>query len=260
MPTLKMPNVRRMFTPDPEWTLWEADLRGADARVVAWEAADAGLKEAFHSGLDIHAHNAETIWRNRAPLAHYSMRDANGHPMFPDLARLRQRAKTACHAVNYGCKARTLADHISVPVPEAESFIRQWFRLHPGIEAWHARIEAAVRRQAAIRNVWGYRRQYFDRPDDLLPEALAWIGQSTTAIAINRLIVALARQLPEAQLLLQTHDSVTFQLPAGMEPPASVFSVTCPYADPLVMPCDVAWGESWGELRSWSPRDATPLR
>ena len=41
---LAMPNLRRLLGPDPGWTLFEIDLKGADARVVAWDAGDQSLR------------------------------------------------------------------------------------------------------------------------------------------------------------------------------------------------------------------------
>lgn len=58
---LVLPNVRKLFIPDPGYTIYEADLRGADAMVVAWEADDEDLKDAFRRGLDVHAKNAEDM-------------------------------------------------------------------------------------------------------------------------------------------------------------------------------------------------------
>jgi DNA polymerase I len=245
---MKMPNLRKMFTPDDGHTLFEADLAGADARVVAWEADDTSLKLAFQSGRDVHAYNAEAIWRREQPLAAYRIN--------PDLKHLRQRAKTAVHAVNYGCKARTLAEHISTTTSEAELFISQWFRLHPGILEWHRRIEKQLWNTRTVANVYGYKRRYFDRPEGLLPEALAWIGQSTTAICINHLMVRLAKEISELQILLQTHDSVTFQIPTDMVPyklpeiKRVCESAVVPYPDPLPMPVELSSStESWGEVK-----------
>jgi len=250
MPKLKMPNLRRMFTPDPDHTIFEVDLSGADARVVAWEANDAPLKAAFRQKVDIHAFNAEAIWRKDAPLSHYK------DDRYPELKKLRQRAKTAIHAVDYGCKERTLADHIQVSVTEAGRFIDRWFTLHPGIRQWQSNIQRQLYATSSVTNVWGYSRPYFDRPSSLLPDALAWIGQSTTAIAINKLIVALDKSGIPLDILLQTHDSVTFQVftplvPIHLPRLRELCQVTVPYADPLIMPCDIQTSvSSWGELEA----------
>ena len=245
--TLRMPNIRRQFIPDMDNVLFEVDLKGADARVVAWEADDAPLKAAFRSGVDIHAFNAESIWRLGLPLDAYK-KDERYKPR-------RHRAKTACHAVNYGCKARTLAEHIQTSTREAEEFIALWFRAHPAIASWHRRIDAQLQRTSSVTNKFGYRRYYFDRLDGLLPEALAWIGQSTTAIAVNHVLVQVGEQVPEAQLLLQTHDSITFQIPRPLltdplrERLRQAFRIIVPYDDPLEMPYSVATSDlSWGDV------------
>lgn len=238
---LQMPNLRRLLVPDDGMTLMEIDLKGADARVVAWEAQDHDLMQAFDSGLDIHLFNARTIW----PAAQEAA-----------LPKLRQRAKTAVHAVNYGCKPRTLMEHISCSLVEAEAFTRRWFLLHPGIVEWHRRVDREVRSRGSVSNRWGYTIRYFDRPDNLLPKALAWIGQSTTAIACNKMIVALHHTFAPlgVEVLLQTHDSVTLQLPTPSVPAllprlAAVASVTVPYNPPLVMPCEISIStKSWGEM------------
>jgi DNA polymerase-1 len=234
-----MPNLRRLFVPDPGMTLFEIDLKGADARVVAWDAGDFSLKAAFNSGIDIHLNNAREIWPNAPEAA---------------LPRLRQRAKTAVHAVNYGCKPRTLMEHISCSLGEAEAFTRRWFALHPAVSEWHRRIDAQVHSRASVTNAWGYTMRYFDRPDNLLPKALAWLGQSTTAIACNKLIVKLAREFPQGEILLQTHDSVTIQFPTAIVPDLlpqlqAACEITVPYPDPLRMPCEIKMSTtSWGEM------------
>jgi hypothetical protein len=145
-------------------------------------------------------------------------------------------------------------DHISCSLREAEGFVRRWNLLHPAIFEWHRRVERELRSRSAVTNRWGYRRQYFDRPDNLLPKALAWIGQSTTAIACNHMLVGIAGRLPAADILLQTHDSVTIQLPTDRAFDSipllqEICSITVPYDDPLVMPCDIKLStRSWGEM------------
>jgi hypothetical protein len=50
--TIDLPNVRKLFIPDPGKMIFDADLSGADLYVVVWEADDAGLKKALrHASL-----------------------------------------------------------------------------------------------------------------------------------------------------------------------------------------------------------------
>jgi DNA polymerase I-like protein with 3'-5' exonuclease and polymerase domains len=60
--TTSMPNIRKMFIPDPGFTMFDVDLVGADAQVVAYEAEDEDLILAFKQGLDVHDKNARDLW------------------------------------------------------------------------------------------------------------------------------------------------------------------------------------------------------
>lgn len=246
--TLERPNLRKMFVPDPGYTLIEFDLKGADARVVAWEADDESLKRAFRAGVDIHAFNAETIWKIGAPLSEYKTH--------PRLKPLRVKSKTAVHAVNYYCKERTLAIHLSESVSNASLFISNWFQEHPGIQLWHKRIEKQLLTTRTVTNKFSYQRRYFDRPDNLLPEALAWIGQSTTSIAVNKALISIEHAIPEAEFLLQTHDSGAFQTPTCLvnleflQRVRAAARIIVPYDDPLEMSCSIKLSSlSWGDVQ-----------
>ena len=59
---MSLPNVRELFLPDPDHVMFECDLKGADAQVVAWEADDEDLKAAFRAGIDVHSKNAKDIF------------------------------------------------------------------------------------------------------------------------------------------------------------------------------------------------------
>ena len=90
-----------------------------------------------------------------------------------------------------------------------------WFSAHPGIKRWHDQVKAQVTRHRFIENRFGYRWYIFDRIDSIIPEAIAWIPQSTVSIVINRIWSAIYNTLPEVQVLLQVHDSLAGQLPTG---------------------------------------------
>jgi DNA polymerase I-like protein with 3'-5' exonuclease and polymerase domains len=105
-----------------------------------------------------------------------------------------------------------------------------------------------------VRNRFGYRRYYFERIESLLPEALAWIPQSTVANVINIGMRRVYDQVPQAELLLQVHDSIVFQCPKPnwedtTRQVLKCLEVTVPYDDPLVIGvgCKVS-DKSWGDV------------
>jgi len=104
-----------------------------------------------------------------------------------------------------------------------------------------------------VRNAFGFRRYYFERIEGLLPEALAWIPQSTVAITINKGLLNLYRNLKQVQILLQVHDSLVFQYPKSEHPHILTevkkqLQIVIPYPDPLIIPVNIKTSEkSWGE-------------
>jgi len=252
--TFPVPNVRKLIIPDTGFEVASIDLSGADAQAIAWEAGDENLKAAFRAKVKIHAHNARDIWPDKAPTGFEQ-------PYY-------DRSRTGVHLVNYLGGIETLARALQVPEWEAQRFTNRWFELHPAILDCHNRIADQLSKQRFVRNAFGYRRFYFDRVEDLLPEAVAWIGQSTTACVTNRAFKRLAANQELKALgfhfLLQVHDELVFEYPICYRSQVlnlvySLAHITVPYPDPLVIP----WGlktslKSWGECekREW-PVSAT---
>lgn len=243
-----LPNVRKLFIPDPGYMIAEADLSGADAQVVAWEAGDEDLKTAFRSGMKIHIKNARDIFpKDTAGLSDADLKKLD-HP-----GGIYHDCKTAVHATNYGAKPPTIANSNRWPLVAAQRFQDNWFSLHPGIWDWQDRVEHNLQTTRTVRNRFGYRIVYFDRLDRLLPEALAWIPQSTVANVCVRGAIKLRRTIPWCQILLQVHDSLIFQYPlryhARREEIGEVLNSICvPYDDPLYIPWSFACSKkSWGD-------------
>lgn len=232
------PDVRKMFIPDPGKNIADIDLDRADAQVVAWESDDEELKRMFREGADIHLENAKTIF---------------GNPRLTKDSRERKLAKAGVHATNYGASARTLARALGITVRQAENFQRRWFAAHPGIAEWHSSVEASLQSTRSVRNKFGFRRYYFDRVEGILPEALAWIPQSTVAIVINTGFYRIDQQLDEVDVLLQVHDSLVIQYPRHRREYLlplvhELMLVEVPYDDPLIIPLGIKESESsWGE-------------
>lgn len=239
------PNVRRLFLPDQGMTLFDVDLAGADAQIVAWEAHDDDLKAKFRAGVKIHAENAKDMYGGSAGP------DGKKQPYY-------KKAKMGCHLTNYGGTASTLSKSLGMTMKEAEWFQTRWFQMHPGIQTWHAGVLNSLMTTRSVRNKFGFRRFYFDRIERLLPEALAWIPQSTVAIIINKALVRISEHptlLPlQTELLLQVHDSLVGQFPTrhqGLILPhlRDCLAIPVPYDDPLTISTSLDLStKSWGDL------------
>lgn len=239
------PNVRKLFIPDPGYLMFEADLKGADAQVVAWEADDDDLKAAFRAGVDLHIKNATDMWGT----AFTSLAEGSHARDFK-----RQECKHTVHGINYGCSPRTTAIQRGWIVAEAERFHRRWFSLHPGIpNNFHGGTRRQLEADRTVWNKFGFRRVYFDRIDDCFTEALAWTPQSTVAINTYLGALALEQKYPQVEILLQDHDSLVFQIPIRSPIKAAEIQATLlvktPYDDPLYIPWDLKVSDrSWGEM------------
>jgi len=244
--TISLPNVKRIFLPDPGYFICDSDLAQADAQVVAWDANDKPLMEFFQAAkddpdLDLHGSNAADIFGGPPT-------KANPH---------RSKAKAGVHAVNYDVKARTLAVTLGVTIKEADAFIDLWFTKHPAIYEWQQKIKVQLETTRIISNRFGNRKVFFGRVGRALPEALAWIPQSTVALVINRAWRRLEDlgQHRDIQVLLQVHDSLVYQVRkatfrrhlAAIE---ESFKVSVPYSTPLVIPAGLSYSDqSWGDCR-----------
>ena len=250
--SIKLPNVRKFFQPDPGHILFDVDLAGADAQIVAWEAGDQPLKDAFRAhaagkGPKVHCVNARAIFGDKAGL------DGKTDPYY-------SRAKAGVHLTNYGGKAKTCAAALSISVPAAEHFQRTWFELHPAIAEWHNTVENSLRTTRSVRNPFGFVRTYFERIDDqLLGQALAWVPQSAVAIIIDTAYNRITESIPDVSILLQVHDSLVGQCPISKWPTIKpllrqALEVVVPYPDPLIVPTGLATStRSWGDVKdeSW---------
>ena len=248
-----LPNIRKMFIPDQGYIIGDADLDRADAQVVAWEADDEILKIVFREGLDLHLANARDVFN-----LPFSIDDLRDPKLLEKIAKRykheRRMAKMFVHGTNYGGSARTMAMHCKISIREAEEGQRIWFTNHPGIKEWQHRIEMQLQLERSVSNKFGYRIQYFDRPDTLLPEALAWIPQSTVALVIDKGMYEVDTTLPQVELLMQVHDSIVFQckkelwLPDTVARLQSCLEVVVPYDDPLIIGTGLKISDkNWGD-------------
>lgn len=243
-----MPPIRKLIVPDPHHIIFDVDMSGADAQVVAWEANDNDLKEAFRAGKKIHVKNFEDFWEKPfLPEYKYKVQPGRIYPPYDEMKR-------AVHATNYIASPRTVAVTLQWKISEAENFQQRWFRLHPGIREWHRRIEKDLQLTRTVTNQFGYRRVYFERPTEVLSEAVAWIPQSTVGLLAARAGVNLYKNVPWVQVLMQVHDSLVFQIPNHRYNHSSLKTIydhihtPVPYPDPLLIPWGIAVSNtSWGD-------------
>lgn len=243
--------VKSLFVPDDGKVFINADLSQAEARVVAYLAADERFIKVFSEGGDIHKKNASNIF---------------GIHVDDVTEEQRQLAKRVVHASNYGMGPRTFAKTAGISEKEATRLLNQYFATYPGIKLWHQRTGEQLRRARVLTNPLGRKRLFFNRWEEtLLKEALAFVPQSTVADIMNAGLVELHARRESVvgfDILLQVHDSLLCQAPTeNVEAAIGLIGacLTRPVVignRTLVIPVDYKIGKNWEELEKWKSPQA----
>lgn len=244
---LVLPNIRRIFIPDPGYTIFDTDLSKADLRIVVWEADEREMKAMLREGRDPYVEAAREFYRD--PSIKKTRADGSEDPRY-------RTFKSFAHGTHYLGTPHGLAQRLGLTVRDAERTQQWYFGKYPAIRRWQEDFKARVAARRYVENIFGYRRYYFGRPDDaMFREAIAWLPQSTVALYINRIWMRIYQEYPSIWILLQVHDSLVGQFPTHRREEClghiqAAGQIVLPYEDPLVIPMGIKCSErSWGDCQ-----------
>ena len=239
-----LPNIRDIFIPDDGYEMFDTDLSKADLRIVTWESNCVEMKAMLKEGKDPYVETAREFYKD--PSIKKTRDDGSEHPKY-------RIFKSFAHGTHYLGTPHGLAQRLGLTVHDAERTQRWYLGKYLAIKTWQEEFKKEVAAKRYVENIFGYRRYYFDRPDDaMMREAIAWLPQSTVALYINRIWMNLYENHPAIWVLLQVHDSLVGQYPihrrdeslAAIEKSAQI---VLPYDDPLIIPVGVKTSsKSWG--------------
>lgn len=239
---IALPNVRRLFLPDPGMEFFDTDLSAADLRIVVWESDCKEMKAMLRAGLDPYTEIAKEFYHDQS----INKKDPR-----------RQTFKSVAHGTNYLGTAKGLATRLGLSIHELDKTQKWYFGKFPEIKNWQNRLIEQVRVRRFVSNVFGYKFFFMDRIEGtVFNQAVAWIPQSTVACIINRGYMKLYKNHPEIQVLLQVHDSLAGQYPIGIaeqcrKTVVEACQIELPYpGDPLTIPAGIATStQSWGDCK-----------
>jgi DNA polymerase-1 len=201
--------IRRAFIASPGHKLVSADYSQIELRLLAEIADIPVLKQAFRDGLDIHAMTASEMF---------------GVPVKDMPAEVRRRAKAINFGIIYGISAFGLANQLGIAREEASAYIKKYFERFPGIRAYMDSTRDFCRAHGYVETLFGRKCHYPDiKTSNASVRAFnerAAINarlQGTAADIIRRAMIrmeeALAEKKLSAQMLLQVHDELIFEVP-----------------------------------------------
>ncbi|MFN2555274.1 MAG: DNA polymerase I [Nitriliruptorales bacterium] len=237
--------IRRAFVPGEgyDWLL-VADYSQIELRIMAHLSRDEGLIEAFNSGEDIHATTAAQVFDLPLDLVDGPLRD---------------RAKAINYGLAYGLTPYGLSQQIGIPPAEAQEIVAAYMARFPKVGEFLQAAVLRARRDGFTTTLFGRRRYLPDLLSDNrnrrgIAERMALNApiQGTAAdiikLAMPRVQRGLEREGLRAQLLLQVHDELVFEVSQGELEEARELAVRemCAVAD-LVVPLvvDTAHGPTW---------------
>ena len=243
--------IRKAFTATPGTLLLSADYSQIELRILAHVTGDEELVRAFEADEDIHVHTASTLF---------------GVPEDEVTPDMRRKAKTVNFAVIYGMSDFGLARQLGIGTREAREYIDCYFAKFPGVRRYteetlqHARekgyVTTLLARRRYIPEIHSGNRNYrmfAERAAVNMPI------QGTAADIMKLAMIAVHDALEEhgltAQMVLQVHDELVFEVPPGeLERVVPIIKNRMETAYPLAVRvvAEVKVGKNWAEMEAVS--------
>ena len=201
--------IRRAFVASPGMKLVSADYSQIELRLLSEVAEVPTLRQAFKDGVDIHAMTASEMF---------------GVPVKDMPPEVRRRAKAINFGIIYGISAFGLANQLSIEREEAGAYIKKYFERFPGIRDYMDETREFCRAHGYVLTLFGRKCHYPDikasNPSIRSFNERAAINarlQGSAADIIRRAMIRMEGELAKAklraQMLLQVHDELIFEVP-----------------------------------------------
>ena len=236
--------IREAVIPDEGCLFLSADYSQIELRLMAHFSQDEHMLAAFRSGQDIHAATAAKIY---------------GLPIEQVTKDQRRKAKTANFGIIYGISAFGLAQQLDCSRTEAKQLIDDYFAAFPRVISYIEAQKELARQRGYAETLFGRKRYLPDITSQNATvrsfaerNAVNAPIQGTAADIIKMAMVSIHRRLKEenlqAQMIMQVHDELNFNVPAAeidrvREIVVSEMQNAVHLSIPLIAECGV--GENW---------------
>ncbi len=201
--------IRAAFVPAEGNVLLSADYSQIELRLMAHFSEDPLLMKAYRENIDIHTLTASEVF---------------GIPIEAMDKITRNRAKAVNFGIVYGISPFGLAQQLGIQPAEARIYIDRYFERYQGVRTFIDRTLEEVRQTQSVRTLFGRVRPI----PDIVSRNANMRGfsertavntplQGTAADLIKLAMIRIARELRErklrAQMVLQVHDELVFDVP-----------------------------------------------
>ena len=238
--------IREAVIPDDGCLFLSADYSQIELRLMAHFSQDEHMLAAFRTGQDIHAATAARIY---------------GLPIEQITKDQRRKAKTANFGIIYGISAFGLAQQLDCSRTEAKQLIDDYFAAFPRVISYIESQKELARQRGYAETLFGRKRYLPDiHSQNATVRSFAERNavnapiQGTAADIIKMAMVSIHRRFKEenlqAQMIMQVHDELNFNVPASEVDRVRDIVVTemqnaVHLSVPLIAECGV--GKNWLE-------------
>ena len=186
--------VKECFIAEDGFVLINADFSQLELRLATAYAGEEELKEVFNEGRDIFTE------------------------MSKQLGMSRHETKTLVYSMQYGAGEQRLMNAFGVNKPTAKQIRQNYFDTYPHFRRLNERCTAKVEQTGEIK-IWSGRKRRFEHRNDAY-KAMNSLIQGGAADIVERIMVKCFQELegPECRMLLQVHDSITFEVKESVVP------------------------------------------
>ena len=200
--------IRRAFIPRKGFTLLACDYSQIELRIMAELSGDAGLREAFIHGEDIHTATAARVF---------------GVPAGEVDQEMRRKAKMVNFGIIYGISAFGLGQRLGIPRTEAGEIIEQYRANYPGVQDYLDQTIEFARKHEYVETITGRRRYIRDinarnqmvrggAERNAINAPIQGTAADMIKIAMVEIHELLRSRKTQTKLLLQVHDELVFDL------------------------------------------------
>jgi DNA polymerase-1 len=224
-----------------------ADYSQIELRILAHLSEEPAIMESFARGEDIHTRTASEVFK-----------------VPPESVTSLQRtiAKSANYAILYGVSAFGLSQATKIDQKEAQRYINEYFKAHPGVRAFIDTTLHEGRERGYVATLLGRRRYLPDLRSNnpvarnaaermAMNAPVQGTASDMIKIAMVRVHEALRTRGLRTRMLLQVHDELLFEAPVDEVETVKalareIMAAALPLRVPIVV--DVKAGKDWSEV------------